>query len=216
MRRIEPVARSSKLLSLKLAIKELRRVYTGFDAKDGYNLANLKALDSQRARKVEALTTYLRTLKSRPAKPVRARVERSKKALREHTGQRHRQQKVFLVHTDKPDKTRVRVRQPRVETETLYTGKDGKEHTRTQRDYYFLFPKKLVVWDDILTATEKLIDKLKPGYYRIVSSLYGPVGSPMNRDNLLRNMQASFDSYGSVRSKANSGRDTYRCAVGCA
>jgi hypothetical protein len=203
VRKLPHEQRQERLASLNLSIKLLRKYYNGFSARDGFSLNELKALPLNRAEKVSRMAQRLRATQSRPTYDYRPRSPRSKEVLRTSTGQRDKKQKVFPVHVPqiKEAKSKVRIRGRKLEFETQYKDAQGKEHTRTERNYYFVFPKKTKTWNDILSNVRKLVARLPAGYYRIVSSLYDTVGPPIERENLLLNMQDWFDRYSGVVGK---------------
>lgn len=195
--------RQVRLASLNTSIKLLRRYYSGFDARDGFSLNDLKALPKNRADKVLKMAHTLRQIQSRPFINVRPRKAKSKQVLRMHTGQRQPKQKVFAVHSTLgvTEQTKIKIRGKKLEFNTPYIDKEGKAHTRTVRNYYFAFAKRIRTWDDIMTEANKMIARLPPGRYSIISSIFEMVGATVDRENLMRKFQEWFDQYHTMTDK---------------
>lgn len=193
---LKPIERAKKFDYLNRTVKDLRKFFAGFDARDGYDLRHPERLSAQR---VKAITQYGGHLHSMMATPhVRVSKPRSKKkqaALESFTGQRYsgtKKPRAYVISVDNEAAqldTKVSVTksgQVRIERQV------GKAHLV---DQYYLFadngfpPSSFRSFDDVLKASRHLVKKvLPPGFYTLWSAKHGSIWIPMDRDDILRNL----------------------------
>lgn len=202
VRKLDPDERPRRFALLADSLKLVRQFYSGFEARDGFKLNELKRLSVSQINSIARRAQYLRELKSRPAIAIRPRTPKTKQILGQHTGQGLiKNQKKYLYHTDTPQKTQVRVRGKKVETLRKFLGIDGKVHTAVYRNYYFPFSRRVRTWEALLDVAEAMIKRLPEGRYRIVSSLHSDIYAPTPKSKLLEQLQRWFDQYGDVTGK---------------
>lgn len=110
----ERLKRENERAYLHDSIKLLREFAPGFNAADGYDLRHVAALSGRKLAKVKKLAAIIRQEQAQPHVTVVARTKGQRKALETHTGQRDiPDRKKFIVFTEQPDKTEVRVVTPR-------------------------------------------------------------------------------------------------------
>lgn len=192
-------ARERRRLTLTANVKELRKVFTGFDAASGYDLHDIKSWPARRASEIDKHAEYLHHLKSQPHSVLRPRNEKQKTALVLTSGQRLKRQKAYIIH--KPsDKDMVTIDRNGVISISRDLGKRG----RLQDDYYFFEvflkqPDEEWVtpdsWEDIYALTGEILSFMPSGMYYIFSSLHGEIDAPQHRHMLPRVIMRYMQEY---------------------
>jgi hypothetical protein len=202
LRRLDPDIRSKRLLELKGALKTARTFYKGFEASDGYRLDDVKRLSKSQADALLARVTYIKNLQSRPYKEVRPRSTESKATLNAHIEQgRYKNQKVFLYHTQAPEKTVVRINKRKLTELRKYHDRMGVEHTAVYHNYFFKL-KHGRTFENLADAAAKLAAHLPEGRYRLVSSMHSDIGVPVDRKNIVAQLLDWFEQYDGIPGKA--------------
>lgn len=168
---------------LRNTVKELRKVFKGFDSASGYDLNNIERWPAARARFVQEYGARLHDLKSTPHLTVTPRSQRAKKALRHFTRQVSSRQKAYIVHTEKPETSHVSVtRDGRVEI-----AREVKGATLVQRFYFFLdmTGKQPATFRGMRAALKKMLPDMPDGYYTLYTEPHGSIGLPHNKQTLM-------------------------------
>lgn len=176
-------------------VKELRSFYRGFDASHGYDLRDVKGWTKQKYDSVISQISELHAKKARPHKEVVARTTDTRNLLSRYTlepiNKKHKQKK-FIVHVEFPDKTEIHVTKEKG-VKVIQSGTERR---------FFPFPRTAKTWNGVLSMARKLIKTMPPGFYRIVSSVHGPIYSPQHRDEMVNVLQSWFDAYGPAEGHA--------------
>lgn len=200
---LSPLDRAKKFDYLSRTVRDLRKFFTGFDARDGYDLRHPERLSAQR---VKAITQYGGHLHSMTATPhVRVAKPRSKKkqaALESFTGQRYsgmKKSRAYVVPVDNEAaqlNTKVSVTdagQVRVERHV------GKAHLI---DEFYLFSDygfdsaEFISLDDVIKASRYMVKKVLPsGTYVLWSKVHGAIWLPLDRDEILLNLNGLVNKY---------------------
>lgn len=175
--------RKSVARLVKGYIKELRAVYRGYEAKDGYSLQEPFALHPSRLKKVIREAQNLREITNRPHVLVKPTKKDEAKQLAKVTGLRSKKVKTYPVHVDDPKRSKVKFVKGKVEIRTRL--KSG----HVIADRYFWFPDEPSSWDDIEEMTREMLPEMPPGYYVVVNTQHGDIGMGAHRNVLLRMMQ---------------------------
>jgi hypothetical protein len=99
--------RRLRINQLRKTVQELRQIFTGFEAKDGYDARHPENWSLARAAKVKRYGVRLHNLKSVPYVITRPRSQAQREALLRHVAQPWPNQKAFIVHTPHPINTVV-------------------------------------------------------------------------------------------------------------
>ena len=180
------------------AIIDLRRFYSGFKARDGFSLKprTLARMPLARYERIRSLAIDLRRELSQPHKVVRPRSRASKSALASHTGQVDSKRKTFIVHTADPDTTTIKIvgTRKKKQVQEVTTVEGGRF---TQRHFYFrdYTKRRIKTMVDILAVAERMIKQMPPGQYVFISSLYGEIGTNMDRRLLLAAIERNWLAY---------------------
>lgn len=175
-------------------VKNLRKVFRGFDAESGFNLHDMRSWPKARVKKVDQYAEYLNHLRSQPFTIVRARNRAQKDALLEFTGQTLPNQKAFVVHKPATD-DRVEITRDGDISITRVLPED-KGIIRSE---YYLFSALLgwrpVTWDDLYKATVDMLPLMPDGDYFIYSELHGEISTPHKKHMLPRLIQRMGEEY---------------------
>lgn len=204
----EAARRENEKAYLHDSIKLLRRFAHGFEASDGYALRNVASLSGRKLAKVKKLAALIRQEQAQPhvEKVVRSRKQR--RALESFTGQRDiPDRKRFVVFTEQPAKTTVKVvtprrtkkprpRKPRVELAIEVPGGIAREEFFLIEDY--LDGDAPETFKDIKKALKKMLPDMPKGYYVLVTSNHGNIGVPHQRGTLMEMIESDYIHYDKV------------------
>lgn len=175
----------------------LRDYFTGFDAKDGYDMRHPENLPWARVKSIRDYGAYLHNLQSAPYIKVSPRSRAMRTALQERTGQHSKRQKRYVYHTDKPSVTKVTYQKGVLLEKQQVTPK-----TEILRAYYFFRdynggrqPRTFKAMERI--AEERMLDEMPDRYYSFWTDLHGAIGAPFPKSSLLRELQRYGIQYGS-------------------
>lgn len=174
--------RRQKLRQLQADVKALRKIFTGFEAKDGFDARHPENWSAARVAKARRYGVRLHNLQSSPHVIVRPRSTAQREALLRHVAQPWPNLKAFVVHTPHPANTQVEyVREPprllpfhvtlpgRVRVQLVKKIRGGAQLTR---DYLFReilgyqpglsgpggrFRKGRNPWEDMIHATRLML-----------------------------------------------------------
>lgn len=208
----EEARRDNDKAYLHESIKLLRRFAHGFEAKDGYLLREVSSLTGRKLAKVKRLAGLIRQEQAQPHVEVIARNKAHRKTLISHTGQSDIPgRKRFIVFTDQPEKTTVKVvrrgkAKPRLEVSINVPGGVAREEFFHIADYLDGKPE---TFDDIKAALLKMLPDMPNGSYVLVTSNHGNIGVPAQKRNLARMIELDYMLYdvvgGDGTSKDNRG-----------
>lgn len=185
--------RTLRVGKLKDDLEQLRRYFRGFTAADGYDLRDIKTWHLNRVRSVERYAEYLNHLLSQPNSRIEPRTKTEMRGVRNFTGQRLRRQFAFVVHkpTDR-DEVAIGPRGEVVIVRELPTG------GFLQSEFYFfdtVLGYQPLTWDEVVEATEEIVEEMPEGMYFIYSELHGEIDTPHRRDILPRLMRRYEQEY---------------------
>lgn len=199
------IARQAELDYLIRTTRDLRKVLTGFKASDGYDLHHPERWSWQRVHQVKKFGGYVHSLMATPHKLVYALGSKKRRiALGKFTGQamlgKH-QHRAYVVHDEHPDTIDVSItRDGQVEIIRDLPGVRSVVRTYLFVDYGF-DPRKFVSFDDHIKAIRYMLKKkiLPDGYYQFWGESHGVIGLPMERDDLILNLNDYGARYSSKR-----------------
>lgn len=183
--------RLARLYKDRQIIADLRKHFTGYDAKDGLSISPKKIaeLPYSKRRGIRAKHDKLQALlkKSPFVDFVVPADQIARKALRQFTGERMRGMKHFIVAKPSAE-SQVRVVEGDVQLRTVFPG--GVAHT----ERFFMFPNIPRGHSHMLKMFDRLYQKMPPGMYVMQTDTYGDTGGLVEkellRDELLRTLEA--------------------------
>jgi len=204
---------------LKDSIKLLRKYVKGLEASDGYDLNNVSRLLPGHEDKVRRYAYQIRQELASPHIEIVPRTPAAIRAVKQHTGQGNiPNRKRFIVHTNKPDTTSVKIVYKTV------TQKDarGRKRRVTQaqleltqqvkggkiQDRFFYFPQSPRSFDHIVKMTRKMLKFMPKGYYALQSSNHGTIGRSIPSELLIEELQdryLGYDKFGIQSNKDDRG-----------
>lgn len=183
--------RIARLYKDRQLIANLRKYFTGYDAKDGISLSvdKIAKLPYSKRRGIRRKAEKLQELISKPFVDfVKPADDISRKALKDFTGQRMRGQKYFIVAKPSEDSS-VRVVEGTVQVRTEFPG----EVAHTER--FFMFPRSPRGPGDLLKMFDKLFKKMPPGDYDILTRKYDAIMYPVDRGQLRDEVLRLLETY---------------------
>lgn len=184
-------ARIARLLKDREYIKDLRKHFTGYDAKDGISLtpAKIVELPHWKRRSIRKKHDKLQALLSKPFIDfVKPADDISRKALRKFTGERMRGMKHFIVAKPSAE-SQVRVVEGNVQLRTQFPG----EVAFTER--FYMFPRFARGHADMLKMFDRMIKKMPAGMYSMQTDTYGDTGVPIQREMLRDELVQMLEAY---------------------
>lgn len=184
-------ARVARLYKDRQIIADLRKHFTGYDAKDGVSLspAKIAAMPYSQRRGIRAKHAKLQPLLQKPFVDfVKADDDISRKALRKFTGERMRGMKHFIVQKPSAE-SKVRVVDGNVQLRTQFPG----EVAFTER--FFMFPRTPRGHTDMLKMFDRLYPKMPGGMYVLQTDTYGDTGGIVQREMLRDELQRILEVY---------------------
>jgi hypothetical protein len=195
--------RSREVAYIKSTTKLLRKYFTGFDSKDGYDLRHPQRLSAQRLRAIRRYGSHLHTLTASPHYRAVARSDRDREALSKYTGQIYKgtkKQRAFVIHHPEASYRDIKIKvnkKGHVELVKKSSGVTTRSQIFVFIDYGFN-PKSFTSSDDIVSAVRKMIasgDMPERGNYQFETELHGPIWYTMARDDLLLNLHRFGQQY---------------------
>jgi hypothetical protein len=212
--------RANDVEYLKESVRLLRKFYTGFDAKHGYDLHrhSVAAFSPKKVERIRKLSRQIRVEMSADYTILRPRTEAQRVALEKHTGvPRERGRKAYIVHVPNK-KTTAKLRQrgdvASVVEITKRTGAESKREYFYFRDYQRGGQPKTM--KGILARARKMLKDMPAGFYVFVSRDYGYIGAAMHRDKLLEELDRVWLDYDRFKPGANDSRGLASSIVGFA
>jgi hypothetical protein len=199
-------ARIARLYKDRQIIADLRKHFTGYDAKDGISLtpAKIAELPYHKRRGLRLKHDKLQELLKKPFVDfVKPTDDISRKALRKFTGERMRHMKHFIVAKPSAE-SKVRVVEGNVQLRTQFPG----EVAFTER--YFMFPKVPRGVQHMLRMFERMYPKMPKGMYVLQTDTYGDTGGIVEREQLRDELQRMLEAYD--KAKYGEHRFMYRIA----
>lgn len=181
------------------AIPGLRELYTGFEAKDGFDIRRIETWSATLKNRVREAAGSLHLITNNPFKVVDARTQVRKRALIRFTGQAPTPQhapKKFAVPLSSTNQTVHFVPDKKFgeRAEIFQTAKGARLRTRR---YLFneITGHQPQTFKQMIRVTRKLIETLpKDGNYLFLTT-QGTVGTLMYRDFILDELRHYFEAY---------------------
>lgn len=205
------------------SIKLLRRFASGFESRDGFSLREIGSLSGRKLAKVKKLAAVIRQEQATPHVEAVARTPQQRKALESYTGQHEIPgRKRFIVFTEQPEKTHVKVvsRKPKVEPEPETPKKKRKKAKKkkkakpvprveleidvpggTAREEFFLiadYTDEVSSFEDVKEALKLMLPEMPKGWYVLVTSNHGNIGVPIQRHRLVDQIESRYMKYDEV------------------
>lgn len=183
--------RYSRLEYIKDAIRELRRVGGGYEARNGFPLndSDIVRLSHSSYEKIRRDVLRLRDARSRPHVEIKPRSDRQRKSTIQKTGSLFKGQKIFFFH----DLSGENISYEFVNGDLQI--KIGVKSGTLLNRYYF-FKKKPRNWDDVIKFTKQLMRTgMREGFYKIYNSVYGEIGESASRSQLVDVLESVFANY---------------------
>ena len=210
--------RQKQIAYIRDGIKKVRKLYKGFESKDGYNLtdASIARMHSAKMKKVAPLIRQTNIELASPHKIVFARTKARADALYKHTRQKQiKGRKAFVVHVSKPDTTKIVV-----QVSSKQKGAGKKKQVSTVREIvggsftetFFYFADYLKKGEDlpetirrVISIAKRMLKDMPRGYYVMLSGDHGNIGAPMLRSKLLDALEVDWLSYDKVPGRGRDG-----------
>lgn len=176
---------------LKERLRTLRQFSSAFDASKGYPLrtSELIRLPIAKLRKLNKAYESLRRAQSQPYVTFHAKTEKQRQAARQRAGQILPEQKVFLIHHGDARRARAEWKDGTIQITTAVTG--GEIYERM-----YLFDRRPRSWKQVVSFTRDHMRRgVKYGNYKILNSLYGPIGELVESDRLLESLDQFYSTY---------------------
>lgn len=185
-------ARIARVIKLKEQLREVRRYSKDFTPDNGYTLREreLIRLPQSKIAKLQHAARQLANAKSRPYVEIAPRTKAQTKSVTQRAGKLFAGQTKFLIHTLQADRTRPRFRDGQLELVVRH--KRGRETI----ERLYLFPRRPRSWDDVREMTAGIQRTgMRHGYYKLVTSLYGPIYNAVSVDRLQNSLSDFFSTY---------------------
>jgi hypothetical protein len=183
--------RIERLYKDRQLIANLRKYFTGYDAKDGLSLSvqKIAKLPYSKRRGIRIKASKLQTLLSKPfIDVVKPSDDISRKALRKFTGERMRGMKAFIVAKPSAE-SQVRVVEGNVQLRTKFPG----EVAFTER--FYMFPSIPRGHTHMLKMFDRMFLKMPPGMYVLQTDAYGDTGDIVQREVLRGELMRLLEAY---------------------
>lgn len=180
-----------KTEQLKERLRTLRKYSSAFDPSKGYTLrtSEIIRLPLAKLRKLDRAWQALQRAQSHPYVEFHARTPKQKKAAKQRAGEILPDQKVFLIHHG--DARLARAEWVDGEIQITTTVKGGEIYERI-----YLFKKRPRSWNQVQSNTRALMRRgMRTGNYKILNSLYGPIGELVSLDKLEDSLEQFFATY---------------------
>jgi hypothetical protein len=180
-----------KTEQLKEQLRTLRRYSNAFGAAQGFPLQTTKLirLPDAKLKRLKRAYQALQRAQSQPYVEFTARTPKQKTAGRQRAGEILPQQKRFLIHHG--DARLARADWIDGEIQITTTVKGGEIYERI-----YLFRKRARSWHSVVVQTQALMKRgMRTGNYKILNSLYGPIGELVSLDKLIDSLEQFFSTY---------------------
>lgn len=184
-------AREIRTAKLKEQLRLVRQYSKDFSPSNGYTLREreLIRLAPSKLEKLRHAAIQLANALSRPHVTVSPRTKAQIKSTARRAGKLFPSQTKYIVHTLQASRTKPRFRDGQLEL--VIKLKKGEIIERL-----YLFPRSPRSWDDVYDMTEVIQRRgIKTGYYKLYSSLYGPIANAVSHDRMLRSLNEFFSTY---------------------
>lgn len=180
-----------KTAQLKERLRTLRRYSSAFDPSEGYTLrtSEIIRLPLRKLKRLDLAWQSLQRAQSRPYVEFKARTPKQKKAAKQRAGEIVPGQKVFLIHHGDARTARAEWKDGQIQVTTTVKGGEIYE-----RIYYF--EKRPRSWEQVQANTRALMRRgMRTGNYKILNSLYGPIGELVSLDKLEDSLEQFYATY---------------------
>lgn len=170
------------------ALKVLREHFTGYEARDGYDIRHVENIPASRRRALRKKYTKVATLLSQPYDVIKPKDKKEAKALRHFTQEKFRRMKHFIVH--KPDEaSRVTMEGGAVTVKRAFT------HGVEFEQKYFFFPRRARGPGHMRRMLEEMLPDMPEGMYAMQTAAYGDTGSIVDRGQLMNQLRDYLGAY---------------------
>lgn len=183
--------RALKTEQLKERLRTLRQYSGAFAAARGYPLKTDKLirLDPAKIKKINRAFQSLERAQSQPYVEFIARTFKQKEAGKRRAGEILPEQKRFLIHHG--DARLARAEWVDGEIQITTTVKGGEIYERI-----YLFKRRPRSWPQVVRYTDDLMRRgMRTGNYKILNSLYGPIGELVSLDKLQDSLEQFYSTY---------------------
>lgn len=180
-----------KTEQLKERLRTLRKYSSAFDSSNGYTLktSEIIRLPLAKLKRLNRAFDSLRRAQSHPHVEFHAKTAKQKRAAKQRAGEILPDQKVFLIHHGDARLARAEWKDGIIQITT--TVKGGEIYERI-----YLFDKRPRSWRDVERQSESLMRRgMKTGNYKILNSLYGPIGELVGSDKIMDSLEQFFSTY---------------------
>ena len=195
----EAAYRDAELAYLRQAVIDMRRLATGYEARDGFSLkrSELARLGALQLAKLKGNVQMFRREMSQPHIKVRARTKAQREALDQHTGAKNVVgRKFYIVHVEKPETTKIKIEVPKRGFPRVVEQRKFGAVTRTAKYFYFDdYGPKPVTFSDVAKIVPKMLEDMPEGHYVFVSSNYGAISTWMEKSVILRAIRSDWMGY---------------------
>jgi hypothetical protein len=199
-------ARLARVFKDRQMIADLRKHFTGYEAREGFSLtpAKIAALPYSTRRALRIKHGKLQALLHKPFVDfVKPMDDIARKTLRKFTGERMRRMKHFIVQKPSAEST-VRVVDGNVQLRTQFPG----EVAFTER--FYMFPRVPRGHTHMVKMFDKMYSKMPKGMYVLQTDTYGDTGGLVEREQLRDELLKMLEAYD--RAKYGEHRFMYRIA----
>lgn len=180
----------------------VRRIYSGFEAGDGYDLRHIERWPASRLKSARTYAQSLNTLTGRPFKVLTPRSKKQKKSAQTFTGQNLARQKQFIVTVQDPKRDHAVFRNNKVSIERDFA---GGTKTIKQRylfaDYLERGEREPIGFAEMLVITKRMLpempDQIRKNsmYYTLTTRQYGPIGESVRHRDILELLEKYYHAY---------------------
>lgn len=200
----DPRRQREQLRYLNDTLKELRRTFTGFETRNGYDLRSVRNWTQEQVHQVQAYGGELHTLTSTPHVWVIPKTGAQRQALQLKTGQALSRQKRYAIHVPSPKNTRVNfVRDRKRNQVRVEVRRQVRFGEVIVQDYLFremigyqprTFPQMKKALKKLLPQMPNKVGK-EPAYYTLLTEPHGPISVPMRKNRLMHVLQRYHIEY---------------------
>lgn len=209
LQRIPAAHRARDLNRLKEDVRFLRRFVDGFTVADGFDLRGLTTFSAKQINKIKKAAAPLKQVYVTPHVVVRPRSVQSKRALAQHTGQRSKSQRNFIVPVPAIEGTKVEVKRysktVKKKDKSGRTRKTTKITPRVQvertagtvkvRDRFYYLPRKPDSFDDIVDMVTEMLPEMPDGFYVMINSNHGMIGESTKKSRIIDDLNHFWRIY---------------------
>lgn len=186
-----------------VSVPSVRRIYTGLNAKDGYDLRHIERWSKSRIDNARKYIQSLNTLTSRPFDVLIPRSKKQRKVAQLFTGQSLKKQKSFIVQIQIQNRDKAVFRNGKVAIERKFpSGSKQIEQRFLFVDYAKnIDEKEPSTFRQMKGITKRMLKDMpknvygQPAHYTLLSRQYGPIGSSATHGRVMELLANYFNNY---------------------